>query len=249
MILRRVPDQAFAIRKRHVRRRRSRPLVVRDDLHPASNETHASHIRQSSLSRSRAPSRDRPTPPRRPTSRASRRVIQFNTRPSEAARTSKKLRKMVSTARADLASPVARDRASPAPAPPFARAYFLLASHRVTVVVRVESRAPAPRSFAAHRRNAHRAPSARDAIVAVASRRVARRTCRVARRRRMNTSCPNRCRWPVPRPCSCFSRVKLCRRRAFAPARRRAAATRRDATARGVGIAISIYVRVNALWM
>jgi hypothetical protein len=65
----------------------------------------------------------------------------------------------------------------------------------------------------------------------------------------MNTSCPNRCRWPVPRPCSCFSRVKLCRRRAFAPARRRAAATRRDATARGVGIAISIYVRVNALWM
>jgi hypothetical protein len=67
---------------------------------------------------------------------------------------------MVSTARADLASPVARDRASPAPAPPFARAYFLLASHRVTVVVRVESRAPAPRSFAAHRRNAHRAPSA-----------------------------------------------------------------------------------------
>jgi hypothetical protein len=90
---------------------------------------------------------------------------------------------MVSTARADLASPVARDRASPAPAPPFARAYFLLASHRVTVVVRVESRAPAPRSFAAHRRNAHRAPCAR------------------------------------------------CDRR------------------RGVGIAISIYVRVNALWM
>jgi hypothetical protein len=38
------------------------------------------------------------------------------------------------------------------------------------------------------------------------------------------------------------------RLRAGAPARR-GDATRRDATARGVGIAISVYVRVNALWM
>ena len=47
--------------------------------------------------RSRARARPRAIahpPPGRPTSRAPRRILQFNTRPSEAARTSKKLRKM-----------------------------------------------------------------------------------------------------------------------------------------------------------